>query len=124
MSAEVPADCRFAETHEWVRPDDGVVRVGITAFAQAELGDVVFVELPAAGDRLTRGEAFGVVESTKAVSDLYAPLSGVVTARNEALLDAPERINEDPYGEGWLLELDPDGEGDLLSPAEYRTQIG
>ena len=124
MSAEVPADCRFAETHEWVRPENGVVRVGITAFAQAELGDVVFVELPAAGDKLTRGEAFGVVESIKAVSDLYAPVSGTVTARNEALLDAPGRLNEDPYGAGWMLELDPDGEGELLSPAEYRAQIG
>lgn len=124
MSAEVPADCRFAETHEWVRPENGVVRVGITAFAQAELGDVVFVELPAAGDKLTRGEAFGVVESIKAVSDLYAPVSGTVTARNEALLDAPGRINEDPYGAGWMLELDPDGEGELLSPAEYRSQVG
>jgi glycine cleavage system H protein len=123
MTFEVPEDCRFRESHEWIRPADG--RVGISDFAQDELGDVVFVELPAVGDEVTAGESFGVVESIKAVSDLYAPASGTVTAVNDALTDAPELVNEDPYGEGWLLELDADEDelDDLLGPEAYRDQI-
>ena len=124
MSFEVPDDCRFVESHEWARQENGTVRVGITDFAQDELGDVVFVELPAEGDPVTDGEAFGVIESIKAVSDLYAPVSGTVTARNEDLLSAPELVNEDPYGDGWMLELETaDSVDGLLSPAEYREQI-
>ena len=123
---EVPDDRRYVESHEWTTTDvDGAVRVGISDFAQDELGDVVFVELPDEGDALTRGETFGVIESIKAVSDLYAPLSGEVTAVNEALFDDPELVNEDPYGDGWLLELepsDPDELDDLLTPEEYRDQ--
>ena len=123
---EVPDDRRYVESHEWTTTDvDGAVRVGVSDFAQDELGDVVFVELPDEGETLSKGETFGVVESIKAVSDLYAPLSGEVTAVNEALFDRPELVNEDPYGDGWLLELepsDPDELDDLLTPEEYRDQ--
>jgi glycine cleavage system H protein len=122
---EVPDDRRYLESHEWITTDDPF-RVGITAFAQDELGDVVFVELPEAGETVTAGDSFGVVESIKAVSDLYAPASGEVTAVNEDLFDRPELVNEDPYGEGWMLELSLEGDEafeDLLSPEEYREQI-
>jgi glycine cleavage system H protein len=125
MSFDIDDDCQYRETHEWARTADGVVHVGITDFAQDELGDVVFVELPDVDAEVTAGEAFGVVESIKAVSDLYAPVSGTVTAANKALFDAPELVNEDPFGEGWMLEIDPADEADLdelLSPAEYRDQ--
>ena len=126
MSFQVPDDCRYLDSHEWARRENGTVRVGISEFAQDELGDVVFVELPAEGDSLTRGEAFGVVESIKAVSDLYAPVSGVVTATNDDLMTAPELVNEEPYGDGWMLEIDPDDPSaldELLSPDGYREQI-
>jgi len=94
-----PADRRYTESHEWARRENGAVRIGITDFAQDELGDVIFVELPSAGDTLDRNEQFGTIESIKAVSDLYAPMSGTVTEVNERLLDEPELVNEDPYGE-------------------------
>ena len=126
MSFDVPEDCRYRESHEWVHTTDDTARVGITDFAQDELGDVVFVELPAVGDELATGDDFGVVESIKAVSDIYAPVAGTVTAVNERLRDEPELVNEDPFGEGWLLELDLADEAeleDLLSPAAYRDQI-
>ncbi len=125
MSFEVPEDRRYLETHEWVHIEDGTARVGITDFAQDELGDVVFVEYPGVGDRLDQEEQFGVIESIKAVSDLYAPISGEVTAVNDDIETAPELVNEDPYGEGWMLELDPGNEDeldDLLTSAEYREQ--
>ncbi|MFW6382807.1 MAG: glycine cleavage system protein GcvH [Haloferacaceae archaeon] len=123
MSFEVPEDLRYRESHEWIDPDTG--RVGITDFAQDELGDVVFVELPAEGDAVEAGGEFGVVESIKAVSDLYAPVSGEVVAVNEALFDAPELVNDDPFGDGWMLELDADEADldDLLSADEYGDQI-
>ena len=124
MSFEVPDDLRYLDSHEWVRASNGTVRVGISDFAQDELGDVVFVELPSEGDELTAEEAFGVVESIKAVSDIYAPVGGTVTAVNDALETEPELVNDDPYGDGWMLELDTDDDlDDLLSPAEYREQI-
>jgi glycine cleavage system H protein len=126
MSFEVPDDVRYLESHEWTTVDDATVRVGISDFAQDELGDVVFVELPAVGDEVTAGEAFGVVESIKAVSDLYAPISGTVTAVNEALFDRPELVNELPYDDGWMLEIEPsDGvdEAETLTGAEYADQI-
>jgi glycine cleavage system H protein len=126
MSFDIPDDCRYLESHEWARRDGDVVRVGITDFAQDELGDVVFVELPEVGDAVGIEDAFGVIESIKAVSDIYAPVSGTVTAANETLIDDPELVNEDPYGEGWMIELDPDDKADLedlLSPEEYREQI-
>ena len=126
MTFEIPDDCRYLETHEWVRPEDGTARVGITDFAQDELGDVVFVELPDEGADIHKDDEFGVIESIKAVSDLYAPVSGTVTAVNEELFDAPELVNTDPFGDGWMLEVDLDDEADLdalLSPEEYRAQI-
>lgn len=126
MSFEIPADCRYLDSHEWARSDDGTVRVGISDFAQDELGDVVFVELPAVGETVTAEQAFGVVESIKAVSDLYAPVSGEVVEVNEDLDTAPELVNEDPFGEGWLLAIEPSDPHEfdsLLSAAEYTDQI-
>ncbi|MGC8487878.1 MAG: glycine cleavage system protein GcvH [Clostridia bacterium] len=115
---EVKDGMRYTREHEWL---DGEGRVGITDYAQDQLGDVVFVELPKVGDRLDKGETFGVVESVKSVSDLFAPASGTVTAVNQALADRPELVNEDPFGEGWLVQVEVDGEpGDLLSAEEYR----
>ncbi len=127
MSFEIPDDLRYLETHEWVRADGGTARVGITDFAQDELGDVVFVELPETGEDVRHEDAFGVVESIKAVSDLYAPVSGTVTDRNEDLFDAPELVNEDPFGDGWMIELELADAGELeelLSPDEYADQTG
>ena len=126
MSYEVPSEPRYMESHEWARRDGDVVRVGITDFAQDELGDVVFVELPDVGDDLTRDEAFGVVESIKAVSDLYAPVGGEVVDTNEALFDAPELVNDSPFEDGWMLEVELADESefdDLLSADEYDDQI-
>ncbi|ELY45999.1 glycine cleavage system protein GcvH [Natronorubrum tibetense] len=126
MSFEIPDDRRYLESHEWALEENGTVRVGISDFAQDELGDVVFVELPEAGDELTQEDEFGVIESIKAVSDLYAPVSGEVTAINEDLFDAPELVNEDPFGEGWMLEIDADDTDELqalLSAEEYEDQI-
>ena len=124
MSFEIPEDLRYLDSHEWARDEDGVVRIGISDFAQDELGDVVFVELPDEGDELEREADFGVVESIKAVSDIYAPLAGTVVETNEELLDQPELVNDDPYGEGWMIALDPDESLDhLLSPDEYAEQI-
>ncbi|ELZ82566.1 glycine cleavage system protein H [Haloferax elongans ATCC BAA-1513] len=122
---EIPDDRKYLESHEWTTTDGDTVKIGISDFAQDELGDVVFVELPDEGDEITAGDEFGVVESIKAVSDLYAPISGTVVAVNEDLFDAPELVNEDPYGDGWMLELEPsssDEFDDLLSPEEYREQ--
>jgi glycine cleavage system H protein len=126
MSFEVPEDCSFLESHEWVEQSDDTARIGISDFAQDELGDVVFVELPDEGDDVTQGEEFGVVESIKAVSDLYSPVSGSVTAVNDALENEPELVNDDPFGDGWMLEVELDDAGeldDLLSAEEYREQI-
>jgi len=126
MSFNIPDDRRYMESHEYAARDGDTVRVGITDFAQDELGDVVFVELPDVGDSVTHDEAFGVVESIKAVSDLYAPVSGEVTAVNEDLFDAPELVNEDPYGDGWMLEVTLDDESELdelLAADEYDAQV-
>lgn len=109
--SDIPADLRYTTEHEWVRrTGTDTVRVGITDFAQSSLGDVVFVQLPDVGAVLTAGEAFGEVESTKSVSDLYAPVSATVTAVNAELQANPALVNSDPYGEGWLLELRADGD--------------
>ena len=108
MSFAVPEDCRYLETHEWARHDGDVVRVGISDFAQDELGDVVFVELPDVGDSTEQEADFGVIESIKAVSDLYAPVSGTVAERNAALEQSPELVNSDPYGDGWMVVIDAD----------------
>ncbi|WP_349816934.1 glycine cleavage system protein GcvH [Frankia sp. Cppng1_Ct_nod] len=100
-----PDDLKYTTEHEWIRVNNGTVRVGITSFAQDALGDIVFVTLPAVGDRVQAGQPFGEVESTKSVSDVYAPVSGEVVARNEVLDSTPELVNSDPYGEGWLVEV-------------------
>lgn len=124
MSFDIPEDLYYTESHEWVDPETG--RIGITDFAQDELGDIVFVELPGVGDDLAEGDEFGVVESIKAVSDIYTPVSGEVTDTNDGLESAPETVNEDPYGDGWLLELDLTDESeldDLLPPEEYESQL-
>lgn len=118
---EYPQDLRYTAEHEWVRAgSDGVIRVGITAFAQDALGDVVYVSLPSVGDSLSAGDSCGEVESTKSVSDLYAPLSGEVVAVNQALESAPELVNSDPYGEGWMydVKLTDGGSADSLLDLE------
>lgn len=104
----VPEDLRYSTDHEWARLEDGRVRVGITDFAQDTLGDVVFVQVPEIGLKVEAGAAFGEVESTKSVSDLYAPVGGTIAEVNGDLADAPNRLNEDPYGEGWICVIEPD----------------
>ena len=123
--SQSPDDLRYTKEHEWVRETSaGVVRIGITDFAQEQLGDVVYVDLPAVGAEVSAGQACGEIESTKSVSELYAPVSGVVVARNDALDGAPEQVNTDPYGEGWLLDLQVgDAGAELLSAAEYTALI-
>ncbi|RKN41393.1 glycine cleavage system protein GcvH [Micromonospora endolithica] len=120
----IPEDLRYTAEHEWVTGGDGgTVRVGITHFAQDALGDIVFVQLPDVGAVVAAGESLGEIESTKSVSEIYAPLAGTVSARNEALGDAPEVINTDPYGAGWLVEITPDDPtavDGLLSAGAYR----
>ena len=122
---DYPSDLRYTSDHEWVRVgDDGVVRIGITSFAQDALGDVVYVSLPSVGDTVTAGESCGEVESTKSVSDVYAPLDGEVTATNAALDASPELINSDPYGEGWMFELrlaDASSVDDLMDASAYTA---
>jgi glycine cleavage system H protein len=124
----VPVELRYSKDHEWARLEaDARVRVGITDYAQDALGDVVYVELPAVGDRVEMGAAFGEVESTKSVSELYAPVTGTVVEINDELTDAPERLNDDPYGEGWICVIEPDDAGQLsllLAAEAYRELIG
>jgi glycine cleavage system H protein len=127
--ADVPDDLKYTAEHEWVRITDGssAVRIGITDYAQEALGDVVYVSLPEIGAQVSAGAAFGEVESTKSVSDLYAPIAGTVTARNEALDATPELVNSAPYGDGWIVEIEPANGADLdglLDPAAYGTLSG
>jgi glycine cleavage system H protein len=122
----VPEDLRYSTDHEWARRDDRRVRVGITDYAQDALGDVVFVELPAVGTEIEAGSLLGEVESTKSVSELYAPVTGRVVEVNAALADSPERLNEDPYGEGWICEIELGENGSLdalLDATAYRRLI-
>ena len=122
----LPEDLKYTKSHEWVRLSGELVTVGITDHAQSQLGELVFVELPDIGRSVDAEEATAVVESVKAVSDIYAPVSGTVTEVNEALFDEPELVNEAPYGDGWLLRVDPDDPEEfdaLLSAEEYRDQI-
>lgn len=120
----VPSDLRYSVDHEWVRVmGDSRVRIGITDYAQDALGDVVFVETPEVGARIESGSVFGEVESTKSVSELFAPVTGEVVAVNEELETAPERVNEDPYGEGWICEILAESEGDLMDSAAYQALI-
>jgi len=120
----IPEDLRYTAEHEWVAGDgSGPVRVGITHFAQDALGDIVYVQLPEVGATVEAGESFGEVESTKSVSEIYAPVSGTVVARNDQLVDTPEIINTDPYGEGWLVQIepsDPAAVAGLLTAEAYR----
>lgn len=121
--SETPSELRYARSHEWARVDEDAVVVGISDFAQDALGDVVYVELPAVGQALDAGSEAGVVESVKAASDIYAPASGVVVAINEALEDAPERVNQDPYGEGWFFKMEVESTAaldELLDADAYR----
>ncbi|HEY3009793.1 MAG TPA: glycine cleavage system protein GcvH [Micromonosporaceae bacterium] len=120
----IPEELRYTAEHEWVAETPaGPVRIGITHFAQDALGDIVYVQLPDEGSTVTAGEALGEVESTKSVSEIYAPVSGTVVARNADLVDTPELINSDPYGSGWLVEIEPTDQaavGKLLTAAAYR----
>ena len=119
----IPDDLQYTRSHEWVRMEDGTATIGITEHAQDELGDIVFVELPDEGATLDAGDSFGTVESVKAVSDLYTPVGGEVVEVNSALEDAPEKINDDPYGEGWIVKLRTSEEAGLLSPEEYEKVV-
>jgi len=121
-----PEDLKYTRDHEWARVKGNRVTVGITDFAQDQLGDVVYVELPDVGDMVKKGEAFGVVESTKAVSDLFAPVSGKVIEVNDPLTDAPETVNDDPYEEGWMIVVEaanPSEQSDLLDAAAYEKFV-
>lgn len=122
----IPEDLHYSEEHEWVRLDDDVATIGITDFAQEQLGDIVYVDLPQVGDRVESGAVVGELESTKSVSDVFSPLSGEVVARNDALEGGPEVINSDPYGEGWLLKVRPvedDPTEALLTPEAYGALV-
>ncbi|MBD2424058.1 glycine cleavage system protein GcvH [Cyanobium sp. FACHB-13342] len=126
MALSFPGDCRYADSHEYVRPEGERLRLGLSAFAIDQLGDIVFVELPEVGATLTQGASFGSVESVKAVEDLLAPVTGVVLARNEAVLSSPEELQNDPYGEGWLLLLqpaDPSQLEGLMDAAVYGAKV-
>ncbi|MEY4759947.1 MAG: glycine cleavage complex lipoylprotein [Cyanobacteriota bacterium] len=126
MALSFPGDCRYADSHEYVRPEGERLRLGLSAFAIDQLGDIVFVELPEVGATLTQGASFGSVESVKAVEDLLAPVTGVVLARNEAVLASPEELQNDPYGEGWLLLLqpaDPSQLEGLMDAAVYGAKV-
>jgi glycine cleavage system H protein len=120
------AERHYTKSHEWLTVDGKMATVGITDFAQSQLGDVVFLELPAAGRKLTAGEAFGVVESVKAASDLYSPVAGRVAEVNDKLAAHPELLNSDPYGDGWILKVELSGElpSDLLDEAAYKKVAG
>jgi glycine cleavage system H protein len=129
--SEVPDDLKYTAAHEWARVGGGdtkqTVRIGITDYAQQALGDVVFVSLPEVGTQVAQGAAFGEVESTKSVSDLYAPLAGTVVARNDVLDQQPELVNSDPYGEGWIIEIEAADGADmstLIDAATYATLAG
>ena len=121
--SELPGDLRYTNEHEWLRrEEDGTVTVGITDHAQGALGDLVYVELPEVGQEVESGGEMAVVESVKAASDVYAPISGEVVAINEELSDDPEKINADPYGDGWIVRLKPSGDdGETMSPDEYQA---
>lgn len=125
--SSVPDDLRYSKEHEWVRVDGDIATIGITAFAQEQLGDVVFVELPEKGARVRQHASLGVVESVKAASDVYAPVSGEVLERNVKVIERPELVNGEPYGDGWMITVRLADKGELaalLTPADYRSHIG
>lgn len=122
-----PAELRYTKEHEWVRLEGDVVTIGITDYAQKELGDIVYVEVETVGDEVEADEVFGTVEAVKTVSDLYMPVSGEILEKNEALEDAPETVNNDPYGEGWMIKVkvaNPDDVAALLSAEDYQALLG
>jgi glycine cleavage system H protein len=126
MSSKYPAELKYTQDHEWARQQGKVVVVGVTFHAQESLGDVVYVELPKVGDKVTAGQSFGVIESTKAVSELFAPLSGTVVKVNDALSDEPQTVNQDPYHAGWIIEVepaDPAAYGKLMDAAAYEKLV-
>ncbi len=126
MSLEYPSDLKYLDSHEYVRLDGDIATIGISSFAVDQLGDIVFLELPEVGDAVTKGETFGSVESVKAVEDLYSAVTGTVIERNDAIIESPEQVAEDPYGEGWLLKVrigDRTEADDALSADEYRAQV-
>jgi glycine cleavage system H protein len=126
MILEYPNDLKYLDSHEYVRMDGDIATIGISAFAVDQLGDIVFLELPEVGETMTKGESFGSVESVKAVEDMYSPITGTVIERNDAVVDSPEQLAEDPYGEGWLLKVRVDDGSELedaLSADEYRAQV-
>ncbi|MEM9539924.1 MAG: glycine cleavage system protein GcvH [Cyanobacteria bacterium P01_E01_bin.42] len=126
MAFEYPEDLKYLDSHEYVRLDGEIATVGITAYAVDQLGDIVFLELPEVGEAVESGENFGSIESVKAVEDLKSPITGTIIDRNDLLLDTPEAIAEDPYGEGWLLKVrldNPDDELETIDASEYRAQV-
>lgn len=126
MDLQYPDDLKYLDSHEYVRLDGEIATIGISAYAIDQLGDIVFVELPEVGDALEVGSSFGSIESVKAVEDLYPPVSGTIVEVNSEMVDAPEAIAEDPYGEGWLLKVrvnDPDELEDAMTAEEYREQV-
>ena len=128
MAFEYPEDLKYLDSHEYARVDEeeGIVTVGISAFAIDQLGDIVFLELPETGDTVEKGETFGTVESVKAVEDLKSPVNGEVLERNETLVESPEQIGDDPYGDGWLIKVKADDLDDLddaMSAEEYKDQV-
>lgn len=126
MSLEYPDDLKYSDTHEYVRLDGEIATIGISAFAVDQLGDIVFLELPDVNDAIEKGESFGTVESVKAVEDMKAPVTGTVVDRNDGILEAPEQLAEDPYGEGWLIKVRVDDASELdeaMSSDEYRAAV-
>ncbi len=126
--SQIPENLKYTQEHEWVRvEEDGTVVIGVTDYAQSSLGDITFVELPETDESFESGDTFGVVESVKAASDLYMPLAGKVIETNEALMDSPESVNSDPYGEAWLIRIKPDdtsGLNALMDPTAYADIVG
>jgi glycine cleavage system H protein len=123
---EIPAGLKYSKEHEWVATEESVATIGITDYAQDQLGEIVYVELPSVGDKISKDDAFGVVESVKAVSDIYAPVSGTVVEINQELPESPEIINEEPYGDGWLVKVkisDASELDDLLDHDEYEELV-
>ncbi|ABB15449.1 MULTISPECIES: glycine cleavage system protein GcvH [Carboxydothermus] len=122
----VPKDLKYSREHEWIKVDGNIGIIGITDFAQKSLGDIVFIELPGVGDEISAGDSFGVVESVKAASDLYAPVSGKVVEVNEEVIESPQLVNEDPYGKGWMIKVEISNEAELdelLSPEDYEKLL-
>jgi len=122
----IPEDLRYTREHEWLLLDDGIVTFGITDFAQGELGDIVFIELPSLGDVMSTNDAVGTIEAVKTVADIFAPIGGEVVEVNERLADDPDLVNRDPYGEGWMVKLRVENEeelGDLLDASEYKGLV-